>query len=546
MRTDRYVELGLWTDERIGDLIDRQAARFPDRELFLFEGRRITYAEFSAWVACAGAAMVTAGVRRGDVVLVQLPNCLEALVMQAAAFRIGAVNAPIVPIYREHETAQIIADARPAVIVVAAALGTRRPGIEIDAALATTGVTPRVKYLVGGVEPGWAVVPRPSAESADLPRLPEPRGADEPALMLYTSGTTSAPKGALLSSRALLAHLRNMASVMGLDDSTVLLAATPLSHLGGFVAGLVLPAFLGARSVILPGWNATAAFDAIATERVTVMMGATIFLQELIDGYAAGRADEHRLAVYMCAGSTIPARLIRDAQAVGVHATRNYGMTETAGICTAATPADPLDQRAEWDGRLLPGMEIQAVDGLREPLPDGEIGELRIRGPQLFDGYTDVEVTSRQIDADGWFYPGDVGRVAGGWVQMTGRSKDIINRGGEKLSTQDIEAALLSHPDIARAAVAPVSDERFGEAVGAWVVLRDGASWAGAEAYLRHLDELKLARVKFPVEWHVVETIPSTASGKVQKFRLTEVADIAAESGVRLDSGSAASAESVQ
>ncbi|MGW0040019.1 class I adenylate-forming enzyme family protein [Gordonia sp. NPDC003376] len=532
-RAERYAQLGLWADERIGDLIGHQAARFPDRELFSFNEHRLTYGQFARWVDVAASVMVESGVKRGDRVLVQLPNCLEALVLQVAAFRIGAVNVPVVPIYREHESAQILADARPTVVAVAHAMGNREPSREIDAALEAIGHTPKVKFSVGGARVGWTEVPPMSA--TDVVALPEPLAPHEPALILYTSGTTSAPKGALLSSRALIAHVRNFADAMDLDETTVLAAATPLSHLGGFVAGLILPAYLGARSVIMPGWHADDAVELIEREGVTTMMGATIFLQELIDRYRRGAGAGHRLDQYLCAGSTIPATLIREAQEVGVSATRNYGMTETAGICTAADGSDPLERRAEWDGRLLPGMEIEAVDADRQVLPAGAIGELRIRGPQLFDGYTDPVVTAAQIDADGWFYPGDVGRVRDGWVQMTGRSKDIVNRGGEKFSTQDIESALMSHPDISRAAVTAVADPRFGEAVGAWITLVDDVVWNGAQPYLEHLDRLKLARAKFPVEWHVVENIPTTASGKIQKFRLAESADIATETDAHVN-----------
>ena len=523
---------GLLLDERIGSLIDTRAQAHPDRELFVFDDRRVTYGEFARWTNAIATSLVDNGIGYGDRVLVQLPNCLEALALQVAAFRIGAINVPVIPIYREHETSQIIADARPAAIAVAHTLGSRSPHVEVDGILADTGHQPKLKLLVGGAAPGWSEVPGPDSPIAST--LPEPLPPEEPALILYTSGTTSAPKGALLTSRALIAHLRNFAAAFSLDESAVLLAATPLSHLGGFVAGLIFPSYLGARSVIMGGWNADRAVDLIESERVSLMMGATVFLQELIDRYEQGLGAQHRLDDYVCAGATIPSRLIRAADAVGVTATRRYGMTETAGICTAADESDPLERRAEWDGRLLDGMEIEAVDEFRQPIPEGQVGELRIRGPQMFSGYTDPVATAAQIDDEGWFYPGDVGQVSDRWVRMTGRSKDIVNRGGEKFSTQDIEAALLSHPDIAQAAVTAVPDERFGESVGAWISLHDGVEWTGAHVYLAHLDSLRLARAKLPVEWHVVDSIPTTASGKVQKFRLASSDDIASEHSARL------------
>lgn len=530
-----YVTSGLWTQDRIGDLVPQRAAQFPDRALFQFEERSVTYGVFGAWVERVASDLVARGVTRGDRVIVQLPNCLEALALQVAAFRIGALNVPVIPIYREHETRRIVADVRPAVIAVAHALGTRAPHAEVDSVLSQLGQTPAVKFIVGGDADGWIAVPGPNA-LAEKPRvtLPEPVAADQPALILYTSGTTSAPKGAYLSSRALIAQLRNLAAVANLDQHSVIAAGTPLSHLGGFIAGLILPAFLGARSVILPAWRPDEAVEIIERERVTIMMGATVFLQDLVDRYAAGAGSVHRLTNYLCAGATIPPRLIRAAEAVGVNATRNYGMTETAGICTGADRGDPLERRAEWDGRVLPGVDIQAVGDDRRPLPDGCEGELRIRGAQLFDGYTDALATAAQFDRDGWFYPGDIGIVAQGWVRMTGRSKDIVNRGGEKFSTLDIEHSLLSHADIVCAAVTSVPDERFGEAVGAWITLRPEVDWDGPDPYLRHLHHLGLAKAKLPVEWHVVATIPTSASGKIQKSRLAELADLATVTNARL------------
>ncbi|MGU3501020.1 class I adenylate-forming enzyme family protein [Mycobacterium sp. C31M] len=531
----RYAELGLWTDDRVGDLIRQQAAARPDRELFMFNGTRMTYRQFDTWVDAVAWDLVRHGVARGDRVVVQLPNCLEALVLQVAAFRIGALNVPVIPIYREHETRQILDDIRPAAIAVAATIGERSPRSEVDDILTQIGHRPALRYLVGGTAEGWQEVPIAVAGQCYSTALPEPSDAHEPALILYTSGTTSAPKGAVLSSRSLIAQLRNMTAIGKLDHTTVVAAGTPLSHLSGFVAGLLLPAFLGARAAILPTWRPDEAVDVIASEQVTLMMGATVFLQDLVSRYRADTGPEHRLSTYMCAGATIPPALIRDAAEVGIFATRNYGMTETAGICTGADRTDPAERRENWDGRLLPGMLIEAVDENRCPTTPGAEGELRIRGPQLFDGYTDIEVTAAQFDDDGWFYPGDIGVVDDGWVRMTGRSKDIVNRGGEKFSTQDIEQALLSHPDLSAVAVIAVPHQRFGEAVGAWVVLAEDITWQGPDSYLRHLDNARLAKAKLPVEWHVVESIPTTASGKVQKFRLPHLKDLATATEARLD-----------
>lgn len=520
-RAARYRDLGLWDDQRIGDLVKDQAARTPDRELFVFEGRRVSYGEFDAWTSTVAADLVRRGVRRGDRVMVQLPNCLEALVLQVAAFRIGAIDMPVIPIYREHEVRQIVADSRPAVVAAAARLSTREPAAELDGICGELGHEPAVRYVTGGDRTGWIVVPVPG----DVPEaeLPEPLPADEPALLLYTSGTTSAPKGALLTSAALIAHMRNFKVALEASEDTVTLCATPVSHLGGFVAGVIFPAFLGARSVIMSGWRPDEAVEIIEQEEANLAMGATVFLSDLVQRYEAGAAAKHRLDLYACAGATLPPSLVLRAEAVGVRAMRCYGMTETAGVCAAAPGHAAVERRSLWDGQVLAGMEIQAVAPDRAPLPAGAEGELRIRGPQLLTAYTDPERTREQIDSDGWFYPGDIGIVDGeGWVRMSGRLKDIINRGGEKFSALDIESAIASHPDVAAVAVTAVPDERLGEAVGAWIVLTPSAEWHGPAGLIEHLEANRLARQKIPVQWTVVPALPTTASGKVQKNKLAQ------------------------
>lgn len=517
-----YRAAGLWTDTTLAGLVPEAASRHPDRELFCFEGRRVTYGEFDRWTRAAAADLVSRGVRPGDRVLVQLPNRLEALVMQVAAFRAGAVDVPVIPIYRAHEMRQILADCRPAAVCSTSRLGQRDPAAELDALLTELGQAPAARYLVDGERAGWVGVPGPDATVGGS--LPDPPAPDEPVLLLYTSGTTSAPKGALLSSRAVVAHLVNFRDALGAGEHTVTLAATPLSHLSGFVAAVVFPVFVGGRSVVMPAWRPDDAVELIAAERVTLMMGATVFVADLVGRYERGAGNTHRLPTYAAAGATLAPETVDRAAAVDVQVVRAYGMTETAGVCAICSADESLERRRAWDGRLLPGIEIQAVDDDRAPLPPGELGHLRIRGAQLLTGYTDPELTADQIDDEGWFYPGDLGQVDDhGWVRIAGRTKDIVNRGGEKFSTLDIEQALSAHPGVTAVAVTAVPDERFTEAVGAWLVTEPGLT---AQALLTHLEAHGLAKAKFPVEWHRVAELPVTASGKVQKHRLPALEDL--------------------
>ncbi|MEU7812267.1 class I adenylate-forming enzyme family protein [Pseudonocardia sp. NPDC049154] len=520
-----YRATGLWTDTDLAQLVADRAAAHPDRELFLFEGRRVTYGEFERWTRAVAQDLVRRGVRPGDRVLVLLPNCLEALVLQIAAFRAGAVDVPVVPIYREHEMRQIIGDCAPAAVCTTISLGSRVPTTELDTLLDELGQKPVVRYAVGGMPEGWSTVPTVDALT-DEP-LPAPRAPEDPVLLLYTSGTTAAPKGAMLSSRAVVAHMVNFQDVLEAGEHTVTLAATPLSHLGGFIAAVVFPTFLGGRSVIMPGWAPDEALALIEAEGVTLMMGATVFIADLVQRYETLPAERYRLTTYAAAGAALAPELVDRAAAAGVSVVRCYGMTETAGVLAGAARTDPLERRREWDGRLLRGMEMEAVDDDGNLVPPGTIGRFRIRGPQLLDAYTDPVVSAEQIDENGWFYPGDVGRIdEQGWVQMVGRTKDIVNRGGEKFSTMDIEMVVGSHPGVEKVAVTAIADERLGEAVGAWVVLDEPTRAAGVQPLLEYLVERRLAKQKIPVEWHVVEALPATASGKMQKHRLASLADL--------------------
>lgn len=520
-REREYVERGDWTDDQLGRLLDRNVEQWGDREYLSFEGERLTFAQVQHWVEAVAGDMVSSGVGHGDRVVIQVPNRLEALVLQLAAFRIGAVDVPVIPIYRQHELTHILRDSRPSVIAVAATLSDRTPPAEIDAILEDQGLSPRVKYVIGGEFGGWSSLPGPESPAPTV-ELPEPALASEPALILYTSGTTAKSKGAVLTSRECIAHARNWVRTYGVHRDDVYLVGTPLSHLGGFNAAILLPLFTGARVVVLPGWKSMNAAEVGEREGATVMVGAALFLSEMVDIYETGRFASRPIRLYASAGSVTPPELIRRADALGVRAGSVYGMTE-AGTLSGFAPDDPLDRRAEMDGRIFTGMTIEAVDLDRRPLPPGQVGELRVRGPQTMDCYTDPDATAVQIDGDGWFYTGDVGYVTDdGWVKMTGRLKDIINRGGEKFSAQDIELAILGHPDVAEVAVVGLPDERFGECVGAFIRLAPGATWTGPEPFINHLDAAGLAKQKWPVVWHVLpDGLPRTPSGKVKKNELS-------------------------
>ena len=513
----------MWSREQLGWLLEQNAHRWPDREFLLFEGVRYTYGQFARWVRLTARDLIANDVGPGHRILVQLPNRLEALLIQLAAFRIGAVVCPVVPIYREHEMRQILLDLRPDAVLVASDLNGRKPTAEMDALLDSLAMQP-AKYVAGAPVAGWCTLPELTGEDVAGELLPEPAPPEKCALLLYTSGTTAAPKGVMLSGRAILALGRALRLRLGIGPADVIINGTPVSHIGGFVNGFLLPACTGARSVMLAGWKPDEAVDIIEHEGGTFMSGGCVFLHDLVQRYEQGRAPHHRLSTFLSGGAPTPPSVFARAQALGITVLTCYGMTETCGPCAMSQPDDSSQRRMNFDGSIGEGMEIQAVDDNRNPLPPGAVGELRVRGPQVMIGYTNPELTAAQLDEQGWFYSGDRGCVStDGWIRMVGRIKDMINRGAEKFSCQDIEDALTGHQAIEAAAVLGVPDERFGEVVAAFITLAPDATWQGPDGIIDYLEEVKLAKQKRPIHWHVLDELPRTSSGKVQKDTLLQL-----------------------
>ena len=510
-------------DYNVGWFATRAAERWPNSEFAVFEGRRVSFGEFGTWVNRIADDLVANGVTRGDRVLVQLPNCLEVVAIQLATWRIGATAVPVVPIYRERELTQILADAQPVVVATAEHVGTRALRDELETALTSAGVVPKLRYLRDGVASGWDSIPSLDDSGADVPELPEPADATDCCLILYTSGTTSAPKGAMLSSSALIAatHAWDRLQI-GRND--VALAVAPLAHIAGMVPSCLVPMTVGCRVAILPRWDPRLAVDVIHQEKATFGTGANVFLKDMVEEYER-RSDGpslHTLNYFVSGGAATPPALVERAQAMGLGAMRAYGMTETAGVISMGDHDAPINRKANFDGRLLDNVEMQARDSFGRALPAGADGSLWIRGPQLMSGYTNPALNAAQFDTEGWFDPGDIGSVdTERWLRITGRTKDIINRGGEKFSARDIEEAILRHPDIADAAVIPIPDERFGEAVCAFVVTRGDAETPSADDIAEVMIACGITKAKVPVEWHVIDAIPTTATGKVKKFELS-------------------------
>lgn len=486
------------------------AEQTPEAEAFVDDRIRLTYAELLERSTAFASGLLEGGLARGDVVLIQLPNWWETVVAVWGTWLAGGVVLPVVPIYRAHELTFIIGEIDPAVLVAPMRYrGYDHAAELLGLAAGRRVVGVRVDQDVEGVEPFESLL---ATHPRNVPAETEP---DDIALVLYTSGTTSAPKGALHSHRTLLSESLSIREACSLSAADRIFMPSPLSHITGLSYGIVLPADLGAAAVLLERWDPDVAVEVIEDERCTFTVSATPFLRGLADTYARRTPSRSSLTRFICGGADIPPELVRRAHAtMGTAVVRTYGSTEMPTVAMA-DPLGDLDAGADDEGPAIGRNEMVVradADGVHE---------LLVRGPELFLGYVDAALNDGSFTADGFFRTGDAAAISGGALRILGRIKDIINRGGEKYSAAEVEWMLLSHPSVAEIAIIGFPDEALGERACAFVV-----PTSGAEPTLDDLRAYLLAEgfavQKSPERLEIVRELPRTASGKVQKFRLRE------------------------
>ncbi|MCW2690527.1 MAG: coA-dependent ligase [Mycobacterium sp.] len=526
-RRAEYRRFGYVSDLTMSACVERAARQWGSRAALTESGKHLTYQELLELVEHAAAWLTKSGVGPGDVVSWQTPNWWEAHVLGLAIWHAGAVSTPIAPFYREHELRHVIEAVRPAAVVAAESFRGFAHAEAFDDLLAEAGLSAIPRVVLRGGRPGWT--PFEEVVSHGRRQKFAKTVADEPCLILFTSGTTSAAKAAVHSSRTLLAETRQLADVWGLSWEDVAYMAAPLQHITGVLNAMTIPLLVGASAVLAERWDPDEAVQDMTRRRVTYTAGATVFLQELTDA-ARSAALRLPLRMFACGGASVPRAIMERSEEQGIPAARVYGMTELPTV-TVMNRAYPFDMRAETDGAVAPGVEVQVVDDQSQPLPTGSAGELLVRGPERMLGYLDAAANRSALDGAGWFRTGDVGVLDdAGFVTITGRLKDVINRGGEKFSARDIEDVLAAHPAVRQAAVVAGPDARFGEVPVAFVVL-DGATYPSAEELAGHLRATGVARQKTPVAWHFVDFLPMTPSGKVKKFELVQTAQITERRG---------------
>jgi acyl-CoA synthetase (AMP-forming)/AMP-acid ligase II len=480
----------------------------PDRVLAIEGERSLTARSAVADATALASCLRDSGILPGETLSYILPNQLEALVVNLAAGMAGLVVNPIVPIYRSAELRHILRDAHTAAIVLAG-------GNFADMVSDLHGELCDLKLIID-VTTDWH---RTLARGRKLRTLPMPTvKPGDVKLILYTSGTTGPAKGVIHShgtlARVLAMNVRNL----GLGGNFSFLMPSPIGHVTGYLWGLEAPIRHGSKVVLMPRWDPAEAVRLIDRHAIDATSGAAPFLQDVISAARAAGTRLPSLRRFASGGASVNPALVREALLTFERASvfRVYGSTEAPNVGQGYTQPEDRTLAADTDGRAL-DYELRLVDLAGRDVAEGRQGELLVRGPSLFCGYTDPSLNDAAFDPAGFFRTGDLGeRRPDGALVITGRRKDLIIRGGENLSPKEIEDALLDHPDVAEVAIVGVPHMRLGEKVGACVVPEAGQSPSLA-SLARYLIDAGFARQKCPEHLLLVPQLPRTPSGKVQK-----------------------------
>ncbi|EIL5898334.1 medium-chain fatty-acid--CoA ligase [Escherichia coli] len=521
-RRAAYRQQGLWGDASLVDYWQQTARAMPDKIAVVDNhGASYTYSALDHAASCLANWMLAKGIESGDRIAFQLPGWCEFTVIYLACLKIGAVSVPLLPSWREAELVWVLNKCQAKMFFAPTLFKQTRP---VDLILPLQNQLPQLQQIVGvdKLAPATSSLSLSQiiADNTSLTTAITTHG-DELAAVLFTSGTEGLPKGVMLTHNNILASERAYCVRLNLTWQDVFMMPAPLGHATGFLHGVTAPFLIGARSVLLDIFTPDACLALLEQQRCTCMLGATPFVYDLLNVLEKQPADLSALRFFLCGGTTIPKKVARECQQLGIKLLSVYGSTESSPHAVVNLD-DPLSRFMHTDGYAAAGVEIKVVDDTRKTLPPGCEGEEASRGPNVFMGYFDEpELTARALDEEGWYYSGDLCRMdEAGYIKITGRKKDIIVRGGENISSREVEDILLQHPKIHDACVVAMPDERLGERSCAYVVLKAPHHSLSLEEVVAFFSRKRVAKYKYPEHIVVIEKLPRTASGKIQKFLL--------------------------
>ena len=521
-RRAAYRQQGLWGDASLADYWQQTARAMPDKIAVVDNhGASYTYSALDHAASCLANWMLAKGIESGDRIAFQLPGWCEFTVIYLACLKIGAVSVPLLPSWREAELVWVLNKCQAKMFFAPTLFKQTRP---VDLILPLQNQLPQLQQIVGvdKLAPATSSLSLSQIITDNTPLTTAiTTHGDELAAVLFTSGTEGLPKGVMLTHNNILASERAYCARLNLTWQDVFMMPAPLGHATGFLHGVTAPFLIGARSVLLDIFTPDACLALLEQQRCTCMLGATPFVYDLLNVLEKQPADLSALRFFLCGGTTIPKKVARECQQRGIKLLSVYGSTESSPHAVVNLD-DPLSRFMHTDGYAAAGVEIKVVDDARKTLPPGCEGEEASRGPNVFMGYFDEpELTARALDEEGWYYSGDLCRMdEAGYIKITGRKKDIIVRGGENISSREVEDILLQHPKIHDACVVAMPDERLGERSCAYVVLKAPHHSLSLEEVVAFFSRKRVAKYKYPEHIVVIEKLPRTASGKIQKFLL--------------------------
>ncbi|WP_194793207.1 AMP-binding protein [Raineyella fluvialis] len=532
-----YRAASLWSDAGLYDLWRADLATCPDDEVVVdCRGNRATYRQVDDRAARLAGALRSAGVGRGDVVSVVLPNWAEYVAVIVACLKLGAVANPTLQQYGFHELRYLLELSRAKALVIVGRfrsidhwedlrrLQASSPWLRT---ILTVGADAREDDAYGTLDQAMSGEPLPETACT-------PGGGSDVAAVLFTSGSEAWPKGVMLTHNNVLASERGFVEALGLCRGERMFMPAPLAHATGYLHGLVMPIMVGGSVILQDRFCGADALRLINAERATCTMGSTTIVDEILAAARQGDGFHPGLARICCGGAPVPSCLVERALELGVRVHSVYGSTESAPH-TMTRPGDPVERVIHTDGRAVPGTRIRIVDPVtHRTLPPGVEGEEASRGPAVFAGYlADPDRTALALDADGWYYSGDLAVMdTDGYIRVTGRIKDTILRGGENISAREVEELLLQHPAVRDVAVVAMPHPRLGESCCAFIVVQPDAHAPSLQSVRAFFRMMEVARFKTPERVECVEALPMTPSGKVRKAVLrAQIAALIAQEG---------------
>ncbi|HET6852510.1 MAG TPA: long-chain-fatty-acid--CoA ligase [Pyrinomonadaceae bacterium] len=492
----------------IPELLTQRVANAPEKPFLFSEAdkRRFTYEEFESAVGRTAAMLAGKGVRKGDVVSLLMPNSVEYVIAYFACWQLGALAGPINSLLKSQEIAYVISDS------------------EAKALLVNSEFLPVLESIREHLPEAVIVFDNEAEATSAASSSPHPEiSTEDDAIIIYTSGTTGKPKGCLLTHGNVIANARQISTWLGFTENDRLLTIMPLFHMNAVSVTTMSALYAGGSTVVSPKFSASRFWQIISDYRITSFGSVATMLSMLLSTYPDGvppglKTEQLRFA--MCGSAPVPAEVLRRfEETFKCLVVEGYGLSES----TCRSTFNPPDQRRRPGSCGVPiGNEMRVVDEDDREVPDGELGEIVLRGENILKGYYKNDAANAAAFRNGWFHTGDIGyRDAAGFYYIVDRKSDMIIRGGENIYPREIDEVLYQHPAIAAAAAVGVKDELYGEEVAAVVVLKAGARTTEQEVI--DFCKARLADFKCPKTVRFVEDIPKGPTGKLLKRELAKM-----------------------